>query len=775
MFRFVFALISTLSALSVAAQTATISGLIVDATTGEPLPGATVLLTGRNKGATSNAHGEFSLKGLSAGEHSATFSFVGYSPKTVEFTLLQGETKHLRVELTELAQDIEEVRVTAKSEARQLREAAMPIAVISMNELQGTVSDINEALSKTAGVKLRSTGGEGSATRLSVRGLEGKRIGYYLDGLPMNDHSDFININDIPVDMIDRIEVYKGVVPAKLGGTALGGAVNVITREYPPRYADVSYTVASFNTHKINAVLKFNPGRYEFGLGGFYTYSDNNYTMELPMEPGHYERRNHDRFRRFVLGSSFTSRCWWFDEVVFEPSFTISDKQIQGIEYNIQEAITKAKAFILPTRLERTNFLADGLDFLLDLVYAYTEHRLIDRAMQRYHWDGSTYPPATAFGGEIGLTPSNAFNTRFVVSKKLNLNYLLTKTQSINLNSTANFVRGTPTDPLKEQALGRKTQFDSQMYNWVLGLCLESRSPGDVLYNQLTAKYYRYDMTTKLRPAFGHGEIQDVHNVRNNWGVSEALRIRLLPSLLLRTSAAYDLRLPSDDELLGDGFMIMPSASLEPERNASFNLGLLFDREIAPNRRFSVELNGFYMYLNNMIRYVGGLLQSNYQNFGQMRTLGTDVEVKADATSFLYIYANATLQDLRDVRKFEAGSNVPNPTLGSRMPNIPYLYANAGFELHRENLFGGRGQNTRLLASCSFVEEYLYDFEQSKYQQRRIPRALTFDAGVEHSFFDQHLIVGFQMNNITDAKVISEYNRPLPGRNMALKVRYIMR
>lgn len=89
-----------------------------------------------------------------------------------------------------------------------------------------------------------------------------------------------------------------------------------------------------------------------------------------------------------------------------------------------------------------------------------------------------------------------------------------------------------------------------------------------------------------------------------------------------------------------------------------------------------------------MIRLTGGALQSRYQNFGEMRTLGVDLEVKWDATNFLYLYGNGTFQDLRDTRKHEASSSAPNPTKGNRMPNIPYLFANVGLELHRENLFG---------------------------------------------------------------------------------------
>ena len=109
------------------------------------------------------------------------------------------------------------------------------------------------------------------------------------------------------------------------------------------------------------------------------------------------------------------------------------------------------------------------------------------------------------------------------------------------------------------------------------------------------------------------------------------------------------------------------------------------------------------------------------------------------------------------------------------MPNIPYFMSNAGLELHRENLFGGQGQNTRLFLDMAFVEEYFYDFEFSANTKRRIPRSTTFDLGFEHSFMNQRLFLSGKIKNLTDAAVLSEFNQPLPGRSFAVKIRYIFR
>lgn len=126
--------------------------------------------------------------------------------------------------------ELEEVSIVAKrSEIREMREAAMPVSVVSVKQLEGTTTNINDALARTTGVTVRNTGGVGSASRISVRGLEGKRMGIYIDEAAMGQFSDYMSLNDVPTDMIERIEIYKGIVPYRFGGSALGGAVNVVT------------------------------------------------------------------------------------------------------------------------------------------------------------------------------------------------------------------------------------------------------------------------------------------------------------------------------------------------------------------------------------------------------------------------------------------------------------------------------------------------------------------------------------------------------------------
>ena len=753
-----------------AQNTAELSGKITDKATQKPLIGADIYLKELKKGANADAQGNYHLKDIPEGNYTIIGSYLGYQTFSKKI-YLKGQ-EHLDISLKEQAEEISGVTVSGKSIAHQKKEESMPVTVIDMSNMRGTVSNVQDILAKTVGVTLRTSGGVGSSSRISVRGLEGKRIGFFIDELPMSEQTDYLDINDIPIDMIDRIEIYKGVVPARFGGSSLGGAINIVIREYPDKYADLSYGYESFNTHRAQAVFKRNlkARGLVFGIGGGYTTSDNNYTFDSPYREGLRITRNHDKYRKYIIGGSFKAKKWWFDEVEFEPVVVKTYKEIQGIEYDIREAHSESLMAGLANKL---NFLTEGLNFDMFSGVVLTQMNFIDKATRRYEWDGSSYPTPSRYGGEVGYNfPSDSDDQKLSFINKTNLEYIINERHSFNFNSVFSIAKGTPKDELKTLSLGKQVNFDSRMHSWVSGVTYDLRSLDDIFLNSLTVRYYQYTMHTQMAPLFVPGKY-DVDLQKNNWGVNNALRYRFLPSLMGKLSAGYEVRIPSENELLGDGISVVPSADLLPERNASANLGLLFDLTGKHPTNAQIEMNFFYMYLQDMIRYTAGLIGAQYQNFGEMRTLGVEFEAKADVLPSLYAYVNTTYQDLRDTRDYEPASTVPNPTKYKRMPNIPYLMANAGMEFHRENLFGGSGQNTRLFADVAFVEEYFYDFELTQLQKRRIPRSTTIDIGFEHSFLNNKLFISGKLRNVTNEKTLSEFNRPLPGINGGVKIRVI--
>ena len=757
---------------------ADIVGTVYDIKNNSPLPSATVYIEELEKGVITDTEGVFRITGVPDGTYTLKVQYLGYNPteKTVR-TDKGARSNDIGLKPENLS--LSEVIISEKSQARILREQAMPISVISMRQLQGTVSDVQSILAKTVGVTIRATGGLGSTSRLSVRGLEGKRIGFFIDETPMADQSDFVDLNDIPVDMIDRIEIYKGVVPAKFGGSAMGGAVNIVIKEYPEHYMDASYMRESYNTNRFQTVLKKNERKLGlvYGIGGGYTYADNDYTMESPYIKGLNIHRDHDAYQKIMVGGSVKAYKWWFDEVELEPVYLNTYHEIQGIETNIRHAHSKSQGYLLNLKLVKDDFLVEGLDFDMSTALAYTQYNMIDTARNYYDWNGQAHATPSVYGGELigNRYATNSDNRKFTLLNKLYIEYLINKRHSVIFNSLIQTADGRPSDELKIKSLGKQVDFDSRMRSWVVGLTYDYRSLDQRFLSSLTGRYYWYGMDTQYENLYVTVPVEDISLRKTSAGFSEAIRYRITPGLMAKLSGGYDVRIPSENELLGDGSTIAPSEQLMPERNLSFNAGLLYDLTGIHPTNLQIELNGYYMHVDDMIRFVKGILGAQYQNFGEMRTIGVEAEVKADVLPWLYGYANVTYQDLRDTREHEAGKDLPNPTKGKRMPNIPYFMANAGLEFHKENLFGGSGQNTRLFADASFIEEYFYDFELTKNEKRRIPRSLTFDLGFEHSFFDQRLYISGKIKNVADTKVISEYNCPLPGRTLGIKLRYILR
>lgn len=770
-------LLCLLCTMTISAQKAIVYGQITDDKTGEPIAGAGVSIAKDGKGTVADADGRYTLNIQGLQQVRLNFQYLGYKTESREIALRDSVCCNIR--LKPIDNVLDEVTVTTRSEMRKLRESAMPISVIGQRQLQGTASNINDVLARTVGVTVRNTGGMGSASRISVRGLEGKRMGMYIDETPMSQLSNFVALNDIPTNMIERIEVYKGIVPYKFGGSALGGAVNVVTKEYPPIYLDFSYEIGSFNTHQVSSVLKRTNRKngLQFGVGGVVSYAKNNYKMTLANLDGRIVERDHDRFNKIMGGMSVKATQWWFDEMKWELIFMKTRQEIQGIDLNVREAYNHSTNYVTALTLKRNNFFLDGLDFDFNAGYIIGKYGLCDKAEHRYDWDGKVLPPVSSFGGEQNNFASDGNNRSNELTVKLNMGYTIDMHHALNLNIYADHNSLHPNDSLMDKSLGFRANFPSKMKTLTVGLSYDLTLFNGRFQNAFTLKEFLFSSHSRSIDIYSVKEPQPVKTSKNYIGFSNAMRYKFTNDLMLKASFNSEVRIPTSEELIGNGYSILASPALKPERTSGVNLGLLYRHIKADGGLIEIELNGFYNQLEDMIRFTPDMIptMARYRNFGSVRTKGVELEAKGDICPLLYLYANGTYQDLRDVRKTIPGTEVENPTRNKRIPNVPYLLANFGAELHKENLFGGSGQNTRLLFDASYIHQYFYDFEVSKYQERKIPTSMTMDAALEHSFCNDRWTITFKVKNLTDRRVVSELNRPLPGRYIGLKVRYLFK
>lgn len=188
----------------------TIEIKVIDAENGNSIEFATVQWKGLNEpsyknGTTTNRKGVAKLNTPAHQKLVLRVSYVGY--QTITDTITTNEKRHtlkLRPESMELAN----VVVFGKTKAQVIRESPEAVSVINAKELQGRSVSLETILNKTIGLKVGQSGGLGSSSRIIVHGLEGNRIQILWDGIPMSTSDGTFSLDEIPIDIIERIEVY---------------------------------------------------------------------------------------------------------------------------------------------------------------------------------------------------------------------------------------------------------------------------------------------------------------------------------------------------------------------------------------------------------------------------------------------------------------------------------------------------------------------------------------------------------------------------------------
>jgi len=236
-----FAAITTTSAWS--QGTGTIIGEITDAETGEPLPGANIMVARTLLGASTDAGGRFKITRVPPGRHILNVSFIGYASGQMRVEVWRDSIHVANLALKPSAIPFDQVVVTGSRQAEDLNEAANSVSVLSASEIrQRDRFRIDEALQTIPGVELvgenvNVRGGTG----YSLLGVGGSRVLMLIDDVPvLTSDLGRANWDILPVTELDRVEVLKGAASVLYGSGGISGVVNVITRR-PTDEAQISF------------------------------------------------------------------------------------------------------------------------------------------------------------------------------------------------------------------------------------------------------------------------------------------------------------------------------------------------------------------------------------------------------------------------------------------------------------------------------------------------------------------------------------------------------
>ena len=471
-----------------------LSGSIRSIQDKSPLIGVTIQIEHTSIGTTTDEQGNYVLKNIPIGKSTIVFSCVGLkrTTKTVFFSESESKTLDVLMEDANMQLDgVEVVGIGERYEIREVKQQGVPVTVIDGKTLAGRGTSISEVLNHQTGVKLRQTGGVGSQTKINVRGLEGNRVQIYMDGYPLNTPDGNFSINDIPLQFIDRIEIYKGIVPPEFGGDGLGSAVNVVTIDTDKNFYDLAYKMQSYGTHEGSATVRhfFNKINTAMTLYAGGTLAANDYTIESPYVEGLKIKRDHDHLKMIDYAVSFNFMNGYFDEAELEILGYANRKEMQGIETNIRHTFNKAFTTGGTLHLERKSFLTKKMDMKFNGGYLYTNSCLNDTSSYVYDFYGNKR--LNSYKGEKGSVPNLSDDHTHDIRFNLNLKYhLIPNKMSVNLNNDFRYVTQEANDPEAEKFLKKRLcGLQSDVTGLISSLSFENRWFNDKLTSVITGRF----------------------------------------------------------------------------------------------------------------------------------------------------------------------------------------------------------------------------------------------------------------------------------------------
>ena len=217
-----------------AAQTAVISGAVTDSA-GAPIEYARVRAAGTDLRALTDGAGRFRLARVRAGQVVLHVDRVGYRRVVDTLAVASGESLFVNVTLAAAAFVAEPVVVTAAKRSQLVSQAITSVAVVSDTDLaRRAVATVDEAVDKAPGVQFLNGQVNIRGSSGYVQGL-GSRVLLLVDGVPANQGDrGGINWDLVPLEDVRRVEIVKGAGSSLYGSSALGGVVNVLTRDIEP-------------------------------------------------------------------------------------------------------------------------------------------------------------------------------------------------------------------------------------------------------------------------------------------------------------------------------------------------------------------------------------------------------------------------------------------------------------------------------------------------------------------------------------------------------------
>lgn len=784
------------------AQNSTITGK-VHLLDGTPVSKATVRIEGTTIVCVSDDEGLYKLEQ------------VPYGKQTILVTSIEIKSKRLPIEVNKPSYDLhihidprgeislDEVRVQGNSVKREIETKGFAVNVIETKEASTRNIQTNELLDRTVGVRVRQSGGLGSEVQYNLNGMTGRSVGIFIDGIEISTYGSSFNLNNIPPSMIDRIEVYKGVLPAHLTGDLLGGAINIVLKKGTSSNnlsASVSY--GSFNTTQsdISGLYRNSKTGFTTRVSGSFLNSDNDYEIwgkfSKYIEPNGVVRRNY-RTKRFFDGYRALSGRFefgftdvkWADAFFLGYNISDSHKEIQhgqtmGTPY--MGRTSDATANVLSLTYNKKNLFVPGLSLNTNAVHSFRSTNILDTIPWAYNWDGQIRldlngDPIRRLDGAQQGKPAMTDIDRQVTNIRTNLSYDILSGHRFSVNHVFYTVdRKDKNLLIKDGNTGINSSND--LAKNVVSFNYEAQTFSNKLTTNLFYKIYQQSIASKtFTGVIENGQTKIVENVnkdnRVNYGYGLAASYKLFNRLILLASGERAVRMPVDVETFGspeDNVLANPGIS--PEISDNYNAGFRLGTYDFGDHRFSFGTNVFWRNTKDRIMpRANELINSQeieltqYINLGLSQSLGFEGELTYAHKDKLTLLFNFSKFNSLFKQQFDPTSGQQMTYYNKQIPNEPFYTMNGNVHYRLDNIIQKSSQ-LNLFYNIGYVAPFSTVWPESDWFVT--PAQYAQNLGVSYVFPSKKIILALDVKNVFNAELYDNFGVQKPGRGFYLKLNY---
>jgi vitamin B12 transporter len=737
---------------------------------------AVTLRNGVDERPLSSVGGAFSAEGVPAGPWRLMVHGRLYLPIDRVVDVPPSGILRLRPVLVANPDGMETLAVVGYDEAARMERSAQAVTVVETEEAQRQSADLGEVLARTQGVSVRRSGGLGSDTRFALNGLTDDQVRFFLDDVPLDLAGFTSGISNVPVDLVERVEVYRGVVPVRVGADALGGAVNLVS-EAPatPIGGSVAYEAGSFHTHRLAASahgVHAGTGLYARATGYFdTTLNDYPIEVEVPDDVGRLSAatvtRFHDGYRAgggtLTLGVRERSWAEAFELRGFGSSLE------REIQHNVVMTVPYGEpVYTIQTGGGTARWAQAFGAFRLSLLGGYTRTEVAyqDLGTCVYDWYGECVRDRTQ-PGEIGSPGTDQVVWDQAVVGRLIAGWRPSAHHGLTVSVAPTLFTRTGED-LLDDGDGRDP-LTSQRDTTAVVSGVEYQL--DALDERLSAIVFgkSYAQLVASEEPVPGGDFRDVDRTTVRFGVGGSARLHLTPWAYAKASYEYATRLPTPEEIFGDAVLTLDNLELVPEESHNVNVGVTLEGDTKIGE-LAFDANGFLREASDLIVLLGNDRTFAYFNVYGARSVGADVAAGwTSPGDWVSLDVNGSWIDLRNT----SAEGTFGDFAGDRIPNRPWLLGNAAASVGASRV-SLKGDRVSLDWYTRYVREFYRGWESvglAAYKQS-VPDQLSHTAALTYvvPLKDTRLSASLEVQNLTDARLYDVFGIQRPGRAVFGKV-----